>query len=293
MNLIAALPTPLLWAYLFSVGACVGSFIGVVVERLPLGMSVVRPGSHCGSCKKPIAWYDNLPIVSYLILRGRCRNCRQAYGARSVYLEFVMGCIFVAACARLGAHWQLVGWLPVLSGLMAITYLDIDHYWVPDIITYPLGLWAFACTWVPVGPTLPGALLGLMPAALLWGVATAFLRLTGKEGLGLGDIKLLAVVGAMLGLTAGLTVVFLASLQGAIVGSLILAMGGHKERVRDLPDVTETTQQGPESDPDGQDAWTPDPAAIPFGPFLVLATLEVFFYPELFTQLFARILHAA
>lgn len=310
------LPPALFWPYLFSVGACVGSFLGVVVARLPLDISIIRPRSRCDSCLRPIAWYDNLPLISFMWLRGRCRACRAALGARSLLLELMTGLLFVALAAHLGQSWQLVWWLVFASGLLAITFLDIDHFWVPDVITYPLMAWALLATAVPGGPQLAVALWGLLPAALLWGVAWAFERIAHKEGLGLGDIKLLAALGLMLGLQSTLTLLFVASLQGAILGSIILASGGHEARPE--PSAPEAGHDGPgaslsqqsieiapgahgagvqahgatqqavpseASEPD----WTPDPKAVPFGPFLVLATFEVLFYPEVFTHLFERL----
>lgn len=306
------LPPLLLWPYLFAVGACVGSFLGVVVARMPQGLSLVRPRSRCDSCHVPIAWYDNLPLISYVCLRGRCRACHASVGVRSPLLELLTGLLFVALAAHLGPSWQLGWWLVFASGLLAITFLDIDHFWVPDAITYPLGAWALLACLMPGGPALSAALMGLLPAALLWGTAVAFERIAGKEGLGLGDIKLLAAMGLMLGLSSTLTLLFLASLQGAVLGSIILAAGGHRQAAvpegpegegpavashgldpsehgtgLEQPDF-QTRAADVEADTDA-DAWQPDPKAVPFGPFLVLAAFEVLFFPNLFSRIFGRL----
>jgi leader peptidase (prepilin peptidase)/N-methyltransferase len=290
------MPLGLIYGYLFALGACIGSFLGVVIDRLPLGESVVRPRSRCGQCRKTLLWYDNLPILSHLALRGRCRFCRTPYGARSLALELLMGLMFVALFARFGATVACGFWLVAASALVAITFLDIDYFWVPDAITYPLMVWALAGALVPVGPALRGALWGLLPAALLWLVALGFERIAGKEGLGFGDIKLLAALGLMLGLPGGLLALFLGSVQGAVLGSIILATGGHKQRSQPLPDAAgaETGQAVAAAEPAGaEEAWVPDPKAVPFGPFLVLGALQVLFFPEVFAGLFHKLLESA
>ena len=277
------LPQPLLFTYLFGIGACVGSFLGLVIARLPANQSIITPRSRCDACKTPLRWYDNVPLVSYLVLRGRCRACGTAYGARTVVLELVTAWLFVALGAHFGATWALCAWLVFASGLIAITFLDIDYYWVPDVITYPLMALALAAACVPVGPTLKGALLGLGPAALLWLTAVAFERIAGKEGLGFGDIKLLAALGLMMGLPAALTALFLGSLLGAVAGSIILALGGHRQK--SLPPL----EDGAEPHAQDEEAWVPDPKAVPFGPFLVLGALEALFFPDFFARLFAHL----
>ena len=277
------MPQSFLLTYLFCVGACVGSFLGVVIARLPAGLSIISPRSRCDACKHPLRWYDNIPLMSYLMLRGKCRACGAHYGARSVVVELLTAWLFVALGAHFGATWALGVWLVFVSGLIAITFLDIDYFWVPDVITFPLMALALGAAWVPVGPTLKGALWGLGPAALLWLVAVVFKRLMGKEGLGFGDIKLLAALGLMMGLPAALTTLFLGSLQGAVAGSIILALGGHTQKP--LPPL----EGGAEPDAEGEEAWVPDPKAVPFGPFLILGALEVLFFPDFFARLFARL----
>lgn len=278
-----------------------GSFVGLVVARLPEAISVVRPRSRCDGCLVPLAWYDNLPVVSFVLLRGRCRHCKMAYGCRSVLVELLMGMLFVALGSHLGPSLMLVGWLVFSAGLMAITFLDIDHFWVPDAITYPLMAWALMAAALPSGPTLVTAFLGLVPAALMWGVAEGFRAIMGKEGLGFGDIKLLAALGLMMGLPATLTVLFVGSAQGAILGSIIVAAGGHKERAATLRADEEAagpigaeagcgTEDGLEVAP--EDPWVPDAKAVPFGPFLVLAAFEVLFFPDVFANLLGRLVGA-
>lgn len=285
-----------LWPiYLVAAGACVGSFLGVVIERLPLNQSIVWPGSRCDHCQTPLRWFDNVPVFSYLVLRGRCRTCRASYGPRMLVLELLMAALTLALWQRFGLSLSLVAWLPMTAALLAITFLDIDHFWVPDVITYPALVWAalWACTGATT-PTAADALWGLVPAAMLWALASVFARCTGKEGMGLGDIKLLAVLGVMLGGAGGLTALFLASLQGSAAGGVILAAGGHRERERpelmeSVPETERDTALSAGESDSAEAPWEPDPHAVPFGPFLVLGGLEVMFFPEAWSWGLARL----
>ena len=260
--------------YFGLVGAVVGSFLNVVVGRLPAGESVVRPRSRCPRCGTQIAWYDNIPIISWIVLRAKCRSCKAPISARYPMVELLMGCIGAASYVQLGLTWQMLVWFPIAAGLLAITFLDIDHWWVPDVITYPLMVWAAAGAFVPDGIGWLAALLGLVPAAFLWLVAFAFEKLTKREGLGFGDIKLLALMGLLLGPLGAMTALFFAAVQGAIVGLIVMATGGHR------------SAQPPQPADDG---WVPHPRAIPFGPFLALATYEMVLAPEFFAQVPWRI----
>ncbi len=259
--------------YFFVVGATVGSFLNVVIGRLPDGESVVSPRSRCPRCLKQIAWYDNIPIVSWIVLRAKCRNCKAPISARYPLVELLMGCIGAASYVQIGLNWQLLVWFPIAATLLAITFLDIDHWWVPDVLTFPSMAWALAGAFLPGGISWLNALLGLIPALLLWALAWVFLKITKREGLGLGDVKLLAVMGLLLGPMGAVTALFFAAMQGAVIGIVVIATGGHK------------TAPQPASD----DGWVPPPRAIPFGPFLVLATYELVLVPDVFADIPARI----
>jgi leader peptidase (prepilin peptidase) / N-methyltransferase len=266
---MTVVPVSLLVAYAFGIGAIVGSFLNVVIARLPAGESIVRPRSKCPRCGHAIAWFDNIPIVSYLVLRARCRHCAAPIAVRYPLVELLMGCLSVALLVRFGLSWPLLLWLPLTAALLAIAFLDIDHFWVPDVITFPAMAAAFAGSFLPgcVGPL--GALVGLAPAVFLWLFALVFARLTGKEGMGLGDIKLLAVIGLGLGLLPTASVLLLAAVQGSLIGGLLLLLG----------------RQHPRPPPSEGDDWVPPPRAIPFGPFLVLGTYEVLLLPYIFGNL--------
>lgn len=279
--------TPLLVTYVILVGAALGSFVNVVVTRLPLGISIVRPRSRCPRCERTIRWYDNLPIVSYLLLRGCCRVCKAHIPVRYLLIEVLMAALAGALWIRFGWSLDLAVWIPLTAALLAIVFLDIDHWWVPDAITFPAMGYAAAASLLPGGLTPTAALVGLAPAVLLWLVAWGFERLTGREGMGLGDVKLLAVVGLALGAVDALSVLLLAAVQGLVIGALVLAAGGHR-----TGSVSEPAEKSPdESDgsaaPD--EAWEPPPRAIPFGPFLVLGTFEVLLLPAQLGGLPARL----
>lgn len=260
--------------YFGFVGAVVGSFLNVVIGRLPEGESVVRPRSRCPRCKQPIAWYDNIPIISWLVLGAKCRNCKLPISARYPLIELLMGCIGAASYVQLGLSFQLLVWFPLAAALLTITFLDIDHWWVPDVITYPAMIWALMGAMLPDGIGWMSALLGLLPALMLWALAWTFLKITKREGLGLGDVKLLALMGLILGPLGAVTALFFAATQGAVIGIIVIATGGHKSQAPQTP---------------ADDGWVPPPRAVPFGPFLALATFELVLAPDVFADVPSRI----
>lgn len=263
------------WIYTLVLGASLGSFVNVLVARLPHQLSVVRPRSRCPQCLTPIAWYDNIPILSYLLLLGRCRFCKKSIPMRYVLIEVLTTGLFAALLMRFDVHWPLLIWWPLTVGLMAVTFLDIDYWWVPDIITYPLILWVLAVQCVANPAKIGSTLWGLLPALMLWGMGWLYAWISKKEGMGFGDIKLLALLGLALGLSDALTLLMLASIQGAILGAIILATGGHR-------DAQSRDAQKPAAL--AEDDWVPDPHAVPFGPFLTLAAFEVVLFPQIFGQ---------
>src|SRR5262249_11773161 len=156
--------------------------------------------------------------VSWVALRAKCRYCRQRISPRYPLVELLMGAIAAVSYLQLGLSWQLLVWLPVAAALLAVTFLGIDYWWVPDLITYPAMALSALGAFLPDGIGWIAALLGLLPALLLWGFAWLFMRLTKREGLGLGDVKLLALIGLLLGPMGAVTVLFLGATQGAVVG---------------------------------------------------------------------------
>jgi leader peptidase (prepilin peptidase) / N-methyltransferase len=260
--------------YVFALGACIGSFLNVVIARLPAGESIVHPRSRCPSCKQPIAWYDNVPLLSFLILRARCRRCRAPIASRYFVVELLTACIYTACWLRFGLSYELCLWLPLSAALMAIVFLDIDHWWVPDVIVFPSMVLALAASFLPDRLPPLVALAGVLPALFVRGIAWVFALITKKEGLGLGDVKLLALIGIAVGPIAGLSVLLLAAVQGSLIGILVVLTGGHQSVEQPRAADLETDQE----------EWVPPPRAIPFGPFLVLGALEVVLLPDIFAE---------
>lgn len=264
----------ILWLALL--GAALGSFAGVVVSRLPYHRSVVTPRSHCESCGQMIPWFCNLPLISYVFLRGRCFACKAPIAARLVICEGLCAALCSALFVRFGWSYNLLVWVPLCWALLVITYLDIDHFWVPDVLTYPGITWALVTCILPGRPGLRDAALGLLPAAMLFLVATAYEALRKQEAMGLGDIKLLAMLGLATGGAQAWAMLTLAALQGAMVGALIVWTGGHQQ-------MTPPVQTPPAPDA-AQTAWVPPAQAVPFGPFLTVAALEVVLLPHIFAD---------
>jgi leader peptidase (prepilin peptidase)/N-methyltransferase len=200
-------------------GAIIGSFLNVVIARLPQGASLISPGSSCPACGAAIRWYDNVPILSYLWLRARCRACRAPISFRYPVVEGLTCALYGTAVYRFGLTLDLAAALVMVSALIAITYIDLDHRIIPNEISLPgipIGF-AFGAFRDSVGPvdSAAGILLG---GGALFLVAYAYEKIRGREGMGMGDVKLLAMVGAFLGWKGVLVTVLLASLIGSMVG---------------------------------------------------------------------------
>lgn len=238
----------------FVLGTVIGSFLNVCIYRLPRRESVVWPASRCPACSSPVAFYDNIPILSYLLLGARCRTCRAPISIRYLLIELVNGAGYVLILWQFGPGWPAAAYALLFSALLVVTCIDLSHQIVPDVITLPgivLGLLC-ASTILPVG--LLNSILGvLVGGGILWGLAWASPYLFGKEGMGGGDIKLLAMIGAFLGWKP----VLLTIMVGAVVGTAVgLGLIGLKRMRRDQ--------------------------YIPFGPFLALgAVVSLFFQREL------------
>jgi leader peptidase (prepilin peptidase)/N-methyltransferase len=207
-------------------GLALGSFFNVCIGRLPAGESIVFPGSRCPSCRTPIRWYDNVPVVSWLVLGGRCRACREPISARYPIVEAATALAFVLqAWMFLDQPVLLVQRLVFTSMLVILFGTDLETQRLPNVITLPgipIGL-AFALV-VPPG-VMDCAIGAAGGGGVLWLLRWAWKRATGVEGMGLGDVKMLAMIGAFLGWQQVWTVGFLASLAGAIVGIGLAVLG--------------------------------------------------------------------
>ncbi len=239
-------------AFVFAYGAIIGSFLNVCIARLPEGRSIVRPPSHCPKCQSSIAWYDNVPILSYLLLAGRCRTCRVRISAIYPAVEVLTGALAVALFLRLGPTLAFAGYFAFAAALVVITFIDLDHQIIPDVISLPgivVGL-AFSLVSPLVTPT--DALLGvLVGGGTLLTVAWLYQKLRGVEGMGGGDVKLLAMIGAFLGWQSIFVTLFVGSVIGSIIGVVVMLYEGADTKL-----------------------------AIPFGPFLAGGALVYLFFGD-------------
>jgi leader peptidase (prepilin peptidase)/N-methyltransferase len=200
-------------------GLCVGSFLNVCIVRVPNGMSVVTPPSHCPQCDRTLKWYENLPIISYLMLRGRCRGCALPIPVRYPLVESLTG--LLAVLVARAAFTPLEACLYFLLGcaMIVVTFIDIDHYIIPDAITLPSIIVAPAAAFVVHHISVMDSLIGILAGGgILWAVAWAYQALRKQEGMGFGDVKLLAMVGGFLGWEAVLFTLLVGSLVGSLIG---------------------------------------------------------------------------
>ncbi|HEY6359258.1 MAG TPA: prepilin peptidase [Vicinamibacterales bacterium] len=214
-------------------GAMVGSFLNVCIVRLPRGESIVRPGSRCPQCQSPIRWFDNVPVVSYVILGGRCRACRARISVRYPVVELVTAAAFgVQGLAFSDQPTVLVPRLVLTALLIVLFGTDLETERLPNVVTLP-GI-AVGFAWSVWGP--PGVADSVIGAALGAGVLLAirwlWFRWKGVDGMGLGDVKMLAMVGAFLGWRQVWLVLFLASLAGAVTGVSLALLRGRSLRSR-------------------------------------------------------------
>ncbi len=216
------MPEPLGVVVVALLGLIVGSFLNVCVYRLPRQMSVVWPASRCGECGRSLAWYENIPIASYAVLGGRCRTCGSRISIRYPLIEAITMGVFLW-------HWYVFGLQPILipkllfaCALIVLFAIDLEHQILPNVITLPgivAGL-AFSLIWPPgILASLAGVALG---GGILWLIAEAWLRLRGVEAMGFGDVKMLAMVGAFLGVKLVVLTFVLSSLVGGVIGAILI-----------------------------------------------------------------------
>lgn len=250
------LPWTLAFALVAALGAIIGSFLNVVIHRLPREESIVFPNSRCPSCTNPIKAYDNIPIVSWLVLRGRCRACKATISARYPAVELLTALLFGAVFVRDGLSFALPFDLIFISILVALVFIDAEHMLLPNAITYPGMVFAIVArlalpflmgapyfddlgpllfgqfpTWPIWAVSLVGAVIGaLAGGGTLWLVGWAWQRLRGVEAMGLGDVKMMLMVGAFLGWRLTVLTIFLGVTLGSVTGILVMV----KRRERNL-----------------------------------------------------------
>ncbi len=255
------MPGTVMALFAFSFGAVVGSFLNVCIYRLPLGQSVVSPGSRCMRCGTAVRWYDNIPIVSWLVLRGRCRSCHAPFSIRYPLVELLTGLLSLSLLLKFGPTPSYGVMFLFTAALVVVSFIDFDHQIIPDEISLPGIVVGFLCSFFLPGPGWLSSLLGIVVG---WGslalVFYGYLWLTGREGMGGGDAKLLAMMGGFLGLQAVPFIIFVSSLAGSIIGLTIMAV---QRKDRHL--------------------------AIPFGPYLAIGALVYLFIGPQLIQWYLRL----
>ena len=245
---------------LFLFGLIFGSFANVIIYRMPQDMSVVQPRSHCFQCKKTIPWYDNIPVISWLLLLGKCRFCKTTISARYPLVELAMGVLFFLMFWEEGLSWTLLEYLIFSFGLLTVSMIDLDHMILPDEFTLSGILIGLVGAAFNPEREFMSALWGvLLGGGFLWAIAVIYQALRKQEGMGGGDIKLLAWIGALLGWSAIPFVILTSSLVGALVGAVQMR--------RTRGDLS---------------------TAIPFGPFLALGAVIYILAGEEITSAYIR-----
>jgi leader peptidase (prepilin peptidase)/N-methyltransferase len=212
--------------FLGVMGLIVGSFLNVCIYRLPRRQSLNWPGSRCTTCERALSWYENIPLVSWIALRGQCRTCGARISVIYPLVELVTGALFVAGYA-------IYGWTPLLAvrlafacAMVVLFAIDLRHHILPNVITVPgivIGL--LVSLFLPA-PGFRSSLIGLISGGgVLFAIAEAYYRFRGVEGLGMGDVKMLSMIGAFLGWELMLVTLILASFAGSIIGVGVIALG--------------------------------------------------------------------
>jgi leader peptidase (prepilin peptidase)/N-methyltransferase len=246
----------------FVIGASIGSFLNVCIYRVPAKRSVVTPGSECPSCAKPIRFFDNIPIFSYFILGGKCRNCKASFSVRYAMVELLVALLGAALYYRFGFAPEFFAYAIFTAILVTIAFIDLDHKIIPNVISLPGVVVGFAIAVVfqfalnasglganPLYPSVAASAIGfVVGGGILFAISFGYLLLTGREGMGFGDVKLLAMIGAFVGWKGVLFTIFMGSVVGAAIGVFVMVASGKDSKY-----------------------------AVPFGPFLALGALVYIF----------------
>ena len=245
------------FAFLF--GAAIGSFLNVVMYRLPKGISIIKPNSFCPECTKPIVWYENIPLVSYILLQGKCSNCKKPISIRYFVVELITALVFLYLFAQFGLSLSFLSYAYFFSVLIAISGIDFAYQLIPDVLSMPgiiIGL---------IFHLIQGSFLPSLIGAAFGGGLILLIRTLGgwvyrKEVMGLGDVYLTAMIGAFVGFPFIIPAIFIGALAGAVLGIAFVI----------------STRQSRES-------------PIPFGPFLSLGGMLVIIFEPQVIELFAAL----
>ena len=245
---------PLASIFFIVLGACIGSFLNVCIYRISEGKSIIFPKSFCPNCRHPIRLYDNIPIISYLVLRGRCRNCHKKISLRYPVVELITALLSLFLFWKYGFSFQYLFAFIFTCALIIITFIDLDHQIIPDVITLPGIPLFFLLTFFFMDISFLDSIFGiLIGGGSFYLIAVVYQLVTKREGMGGGDIKLIAMLGAFLGWKSLLFILILSSFLGAITGVSIMIIHG-----KDLK------------------------YAVPFGPFLSIAAVAYIFFGDYF-----------
>jgi leader peptidase (prepilin peptidase) / N-methyltransferase len=240
--------------YTILFGTIIGSFLNVCIFRVPEGRSIIMPGSFCPHCSSKIRFYDNIPIISYILLLGRCRRCGRSISPIYPIVEILTALFASILYLKYGLSFTSILLFFLICALIVISFIDFNHYIIPDSISISGIIVGFITSFIPGSLTTPvesisGILLG---GGLLLLIGSIYEKLTSREGIGGGDVKLLAMLGAFLGYKSIFLIILISSVLGSVAGIIFLLLSKNKSRY----------------------------SAIPFGPFLAVAALVVIFLGE-------------
>jgi len=246
----------LLGAFVFVFGAVIGSFLNVCIYRLPEQQSIAKPLSQCPHCHHPIRFYDNIPLISYLILKGKCRDCGEKISWRYPLVELITAILALFLFAKFYLTLNFLVFFIFTAVLIVITFIDLDHQIIPDLLTLPgIPIFFLLAVFVVGVPWMEAAIGLLIGGGVLFVIALGYEVITKREGMGGGDIKLLAMIGGFLGWKSLIFVLLFSSLLGAVIGVALMLI--KKEDMK---------------------------YAVPFGPFLSAAAVAYLFWGDAFMQ---------
>ena len=246
----------LLGAFVFVFGAAIGSFLNVCIYRLPEQQSIAKPLSQCPHCHHPIRFYDNIPLISYLILKGKCRDCGEKISWRYPLVELITAILALLLFAKFYLTLNFLVFFIFTAVLIVITFIDLDHQIIPDLLTLPgIPIFFLLAVFVVGVPWMDAAIGLLIGGGVLFAIALGYEVITKREGMGGGDIKLLAMIGGFLGWKSLIFVLLFSSLLGAVIGIALVLI--KKEDMK---------------------------YAVPFGPFLSAAAVAYLFWGDAFMQ---------
>ncbi|MFP3980995.1 MAG: prepilin peptidase [Desulfobacterales bacterium] len=238
--------------FFFCIGLCIGSFLNVCISRLPRGLSIVNPGSRCPQCGTSIRFYDNIPVLSFLLLGAKCRGCGESISVRYPAVELLTGIMACGIVLKYGPTIPALIYFLFIAALIVVAFIDLGHRIIPDRISLTGVVAGLAASFVLPEITWTDSLIGILAGGgSLFAVAMGYYLLTGKEGMGGGDIKLLAMIGAFTGWQGVVFTIFAASAAGTAVGLVLMALAGKNLKF-----------------------------AVPFGPFLSLGAVVYLFFGQ-------------